>query len=191
MRTMSFFAIIAITILIIYIILVLLRKTSKPDNTGYYTTSIKVLHSFMIIIGSLFAFTPFSNSYYLGHEQKQNTKYHLPQIDSTMQLIIHDRFIIGYRTFSKESIRHDRKTIHRDLYGYDRVEDEFVNEKLNVKMKVKFEYPNIVRHSKRTNTISWRYDDNELDDNEITTHELDSILTAWGLHDQTYHQFLN
>ena len=191
MRIMSFFAIIAIAILIIYIILVLLRKTSKPDNTVYYTISIKVLHFFMIIIGSLFAFTPFSNSYYLGHEQKQNTKYHLPQIESTMQLIIHDRFIIGYRTISKESIRHDIKTIHRDLYGYDRVEDEFINEKLNVKLKVKFEYPNIVRHSKRTNTISWRYDDKESDDNEITTYELDSILTSWGLRDRTYNIFWN
>lgn len=191
MRTMTFFAIIAMAIIILLLILVVLRKRTKPENVGYFSFSIKVLQSFMIIIGSLFAFTPFSNSYHLGDEQKHNTKYHLPQIDSTMQLIIHDRIIIGYSSFSKESIRHDIKTIYRDLYGYDRVEDEFINEKLNVKLKVKFEYPNIVRHSKRTNTISWRYDEKESDDNEITTYQLDSILTAWGLRDRTYNIFWN
>ena len=138
------------------------------------------------MIGCIYIFAPFSNSYYLGDEQKRNIELHLPQIDSSMQLVISDRYLIEYLSLSKDSIRHERKTIYRDLIGYDRIEDDFINERLNLKIKVKYIFPNIFRHSKRTNSISkWKSDDKE-----ITTQELDSILNSWGLQEKTYNTIL-
>lgn len=186
MKITSLFAIIITVLLAIVVITFILRTTKKIEKRGYYTFVIKLSNFLLILIGSLYIFSPSFTSFYLGDEQKRNIELHLPQIDSSMQLVIFDRFLIKYESIATDPIRHDTKSIHRDLFGYDRIEDVFVNEKLNVKMKVEFTFPNIVRHSKRINTISWRKSDNNYIDNQITTQELDSILKAWGLQDRTY-----
>ncbi|MDD4712968.1 MAG: hypothetical protein PHP34_06515 [Bacteroidales bacterium] len=186
MKTTSLFAIIVAVLLAIIVITVVLRSTKKIENRRCYNFVIKLSNFLLIMIGCLYILSPSNISFYLGDEQKRNIELHLPQIDSSMQLVIFDRYLIKYESIAKDPIRHEIKTIYRDLFGYDRIEDVFVNEKLNVKMKVEFTFPNIFQHSKRINTISWRKCDNKYIDNEITTQELDSILKSWGLQDRTY-----
>jgi hypothetical protein len=129
MRIASLFAIIAAVIFAIFVLWEILRRTKKIGNGVYNKWVIKVSNILLIIIGCLFVFTPFNNSYYLGDDQKRNIEHHLPQIDSSMPLVVSNRFLILYKSFTKEPIRHETKTIYRDLFGYDRIEDIFVNEK--------------------------------------------------------------
>lgn len=182
MKTASLFALIAALLIVISAILFFIKGTKKIENQGNYKFIFKIINTLLIMIGCTYFLSPFSTSYYLGEEQKRNIELHLPQIDSSMQLVISDRYLIEYISLSKDSIRHERKTIYRDLIGYDRIEDYFINERLNHRIKVQYIFPNIFRHSKRTNSISkWKSDDKD-----ITTQELDSILNSWGLQEKTY-----
>jgi len=163
-----------------------LKKTKKIENNGSYKFIQKIVNALLLIISCLF-FYPFGSSYYLGEEQERNLDLHLPQIDSSMQLVLMNKQLIYYQSISKASIRHVSKTIYRDLIGYDRMDDDFINDSLNLKIEIEYVYPNIFRHSKRTNTLStWKSNDHIPDAKAITSEELDSILISWGLQERTY-----
>lgn len=188
MKTEHFlYILIACFVVIGFIGLILYTQDKKPNlnNTGKYVGR-GVLYIIVLILFLLQSRG--DHNYSLWSEQRFWTKYHLPQIDSTMFYDYSSKSEERYISYSTDSILHFSKSIEKDIFDIYSVTDEFINQKENLLLNSKFIVPNILRDSVRYFTMSqWRQTNSVVD--TISKAQFDSTIYAWGLSDNLYKVF--
>lgn len=113
-------------------------------------------------------------------------KYNTPQIDSLMFLDWWNNNEMRYYTLSKDSITHTSKTIKYDLFFLDKITDEFINKKENLKLQMIFIKSNLFRKESRLNILQKPEKFGYINIDTLSVHQGDSILKVWGFTEDLY-----
>lgn len=145
-----------------------------------------------IFAGTLFFLTQMNGKareYSLSSEQDIWTKYHIPQIDSTMVYYHATKHSVSYMSYSKDSIVHFSKCVTYDIFDIYSVTDLFHNSKERKSLFSTFIMPNILRDSSRVFKVENWDDPKHLYSKSLSKQDFDNIMIKWGLTDNLYKRF--
>lgn len=152
------------------------------ENTGKWI--LNWIYALLIIL-----FVPkiiVNSSYSLHSDKKEWKEYNIPQIDSTMYLSDLSRNRKTYYSYSKDSILHFSKRIEFDLFTTDRIIDEFLNRKKELRLQMTFTKGNLFRKEKRVNLLIMRRGCDDVVIDSLNESRKDSVLKAWGFDSKLY-----
>src|ERR1017187_9134983 len=115
MEAETLFYVIAISALVVAAIIELNHLSKDSETVKKNNLPTFLFRVSMVIILILPVFSKFPD-YNLVSEQQYWYKHSLPEIDTLMQVDCIMFRAIYYKSFSKNSIRHDSKTIQYDLF---------------------------------------------------------------------------
>jgi len=188
MRTIIFYWIIILTILLIGVIGKFFKKESFKIYEQSYFHRLYIIGYIMIFV-LLFASNRNQYSYYSDLAQDNRLKYNIPCIDSTMYLQLRekDREIWrNKRGYNQDSIKHSKKVIIINRGGILKEQDHYINLKENKELVLETTLPDYFFRKKKTNhklivdTNSFNVYRGEIEF-VLSDKQADSVMSVWNL----------